>query len=140
MSRPAVIESARCDRRPIMILLLILRRNNRTAKPMPRLTPSSTPSPATPHLPSCLTPTGSSRSRIDSVDGYRSDSARARFDLCHRNISLPRQRTSSVYTQYLSLISNENQSIKQTACIKCYTWPIYMCKQIIKLTHQACFH
>jgi len=33
--RVAVIGSARCDRRPIMIRLLILRCNNRTAKPIP---------------------------------------------------------------------------------------------------------
>jgi len=38
--RVAVIESERCDRRPIMIRTLILPRNNRTARPMP-LTRSS---------------------------------------------------------------------------------------------------
>jgi len=47
--RVAVIESARSDRRPIMILLLILRRNNRTVKPR-GLKPSSTLSVAPPRL------------------------------------------------------------------------------------------
>ena len=115
MSRIAVIESARCDRRAIMIPLLILRRNNRTAKP------SSTLSPVSPLLfpvwrPTAAAAAAAAPGRIDSVDGHRLDSARPRFDLYQRDISLPRQRTSSVYTQYLPLISHRSQSIEQTTC------------------------
>jgi len=91
--REAVIESERCDRRPIMIRPLILRRNNRTAKPTPsRANPVPAPQPASPihdhnhHQ---------QQHHIDSVNELCLDNAKPRFHLHRRVLSLPYQLASS---------------------------------------------